>query len=67
MLKQVAGKFGGWEEPSLSLPPSGRKLLIGQNPAAPCYQYDAGVVNYSEMISYSCNKENEEGNQRNIL
>ena len=52
MLKQVAGKFGGWEEPSLSLPPSGRKLLIGQNPAVPCYQYDAGVANYSEMISY---------------
>ena len=52
MLKQGAGKFGGWEKPSLPLPPVGRNFLIGQNPAAPYHQYDVGVVSYSEMISY---------------
>ena len=52
MLKQGAGKFGGWEEPGLSPPPTGRNFLIGQNPAAPYYQYDVGVVSYFEMISY---------------
>ena len=30
MLKQGAGKFGGWEEPGLSPPPTGRNFLIGK-------------------------------------
>ena len=52
MLKQGAGKFGGWEKPSLPLPPVGRSSLIGQNSAAPYHQYDVGVVKNSEMIFY---------------
>ena len=30
MLKQGAGKFGGWEEPGLSPLPTGRNFLIGK-------------------------------------